>query len=142
MVNGFMHAYYLARSMDLSWGNRPSMDLSFTSSREQFSETQKKCKMEKCTAGALESSDLLCVDHEWLRHNIVVWKLINLMVICCNVSIPMVMILCNFHQILPLAFFFSLDIGSYALIMVGDIFMFGRHILKWLLQKKCYDSIV
>ena len=149
MVNGFMQAYYLARSMDLSWGNRPSMDLSISSSRTQFAETRKTCKMEKCTAVSLESSGLLCVDHEWLRHNILVWKFINLVIICCNIGILMIMILCNLDQILPLAiaFILSLNLVSNALIIVGDFFVFGRYRLDWAFSflfkspKKNYHSI-
>ena len=121
LVNGFMHGYYLARSMDLSWGNRPGLDMRIVESKEKSNCNLNNCKIEKCVATVKESTENFCEDHIWLQKNIFLWKLINVFVICCNIGIPVFMIVNNYKYFFIAVCIFSLDIGSLTLVIMLDI---------------------
>ena len=124
-MNGFLHAYCLARFMDLSWGNRPSQDLQIVTCIDRGNEKStmnKKCVVEKCQATVLGSAERYCQDHLWLWSNIKVWKLVNIIVIFLNISGTIVVVRGNFDLSFPLLILLIVGgIGSFALMILSDM---------------------
>ena len=90
MINSFLHAYCLARAMDLSWGNRPGKELQTVNQNGTAKAGQKTCQMEHCPAFVEMSGSNLCKDHIWFVQNMCLWKYINFGVVCLNIYISLV----------------------------------------------------
>ena len=84
-VYGFMPAYHLARAMDLSWGNRPGLDMQLHN--EQDVENANKCSIENCPQSIQAGNTSICKDHAWMKNGISKWKLINAAFVCCNIGL-------------------------------------------------------
>lgn len=89
MINSFLHAYCLARAMDLSWGNRPGKELQTVNQNGSVKACQKTCQMEHCPAFVELSGSNLCKDHIWFIQNMCLWKYINFAVVCLNIYISL-----------------------------------------------------
>ena len=92
MADTFLHAYCLARAMDLSWGNRPSQELKIVPQNGKGKEAcQRSCRMDNCQALEVSGSGL-CKDHSWHIKNMFLWKCINFGVVCLNILIALLLI--------------------------------------------------
>ena len=90
MVVGFMQAYHLARAMDLSWGNRPGMDMQLLSQNtDDVDDKRTACSVDRCLQHVSKKNEQddgdLCENHSWMKHNILVWKFINSFIVELNI---------------------------------------------------------
>ena len=135
-VNGFLHAYCLARFMDLSWGNRPSKDISISPGSNNGSSSKNsdlKCSAEKCLEHTYGQENL-CREHEWLQKKISLWKLVNVAVVLLNIGIAISAIKFEVNFFWPLLLLLvSLDITSYATVILADIIDFAK-------SRICYST--
>ena len=141
MVNGFLPAYYLARAMDLSWGNRPGLDMQLADKREYDQDEEdikQKCAVEKCpqsveqgprsveksaqfveTSTLSESDDgVLCRDHSWMKTNIKRWKIVNAIVVCCNIALCIVIICTEYAIIIITVLYLAVNIQNVLILVV------------------------
>ena len=89
VIGSFLHAYCLARTMDLSWGNRPGKELQTVNHKEALKTYQKTCKMDHCQAVVETPGSNLCKNHMWHIQNMCLWKYINFGVVCLNICISL-----------------------------------------------------
>ena len=89
VTGSFLHAYCLARTMDLSWGNRPGKELQIVNHKEALKACQKTCQMDHCQAVVEIPGSNLCKNHIWHIQNMCLWKYINFGVVCLNICISL-----------------------------------------------------
>ena len=89
VIGSFLHAYCLARTMDLSWGNRPGKELQTVNHKEALKACQKTCQMDNCQAVVETPGSNLCKNHIWHIQNMCLWKYINFGVVCLNICISL-----------------------------------------------------
>ena len=74
VTGSFLHAYCLARTMDLSWGNRPGKELQTIDHKEALKACQKTCQKDHCQAVVETPGSNLCKNHMWHIQNTRNWK--------------------------------------------------------------------
>ena len=89
VTGSFLHAYCLARTMDLSWGNRPGKELQTVNHKEALKACQKTCHMDHCQVVVETQGSNLCQNHMWHIQNMYLWKYINFGVVCLNICISL-----------------------------------------------------
>ena len=134
MVYGFMPAYHLARAMDLSWGNRPGLDMQLYNAQEESS--KRKCSVEKCPQSVSSDDASLCRDHSWMKSNVKKWKAINAAIVCLNIGLC-ALILCTKYAIVIITIVCLAANVHYALIVFVILFDILYGIRKLVIRASC-----